>query len=378
MLKILIAGDYCPCDRVLDLIESENYKEIFGEVPDYTTQADYSIVNLEAPVVISQAKPIEKCGPNLKCSPKAVKALKYADFDMVTLANNHFYDYGEVGVEDTLSSCSEENIDVVGGGVNLDDASKVFYKEINGIKFAVINCCEREFSIATDCSGGANPLNPIQQYYAICAAKEKSDKIIVIVHGGHEHFNLPSPRMKEVYRFFIDAGADVVINHHQHCYSGYEEYNGKPIFYGIGNFCFDRNSQRNTLWNEGYMIMLNIDDDISYDIIPYFQANESPGIHILSKEESNIFYTRLQKLNEIISNDDLLIRVREKFMAETTRGYLLPLEPYQNKCLKALYWRGLLPSTIGKRRIQLLNYLQCESHIERLVYSLQNKNQNDK
>lgn len=374
MLKLLIAGDYCPCDRVSDLIESENYSEIFGEVLGYTSLADYSIVNLEAPVVRTQAMPIEKCGPNLKCSSKALKALKYAGFDMVTLANNHFYDYGEVGVKDTLSFCREENIDVVGGGVNLDDASRVFYKEIKGIKFAIINCCEREFSIATECSGGANPLNPIQQYYAICAAKEKSEKIIVIVHGGHEHFNLPSPRMKEVYRFFIDAGADVVINHHQHCYSGYEVYKGKPIFYGIGNFCFDRNLQRNALWNEGYMVMLNIEEGISYDIIPYLQANDSPGVHILTKEESYNFETRIKNLNKIISDENLLVEEREKFMAETKRGYLLPLEPYRNKYLKALYWRGLLPSTIRNRELQLLNYLQCESHIERLVYSLQNIN----
>lgn len=373
MLKVLICGDYCPCDRVQQLVESEKYKDVFGEVRQYTSQADYSIVNLEAPVVESKAEPIEKCGPNLKCSSKAIKALKYAGFNMVTLANNHFYDYGEEGVKDTLRVCGENVIDTVGGGVNISDASQTLYKEIKGVRLAFINCCEREFSIATDKSGGSNPLNPIQQYYAIAEAKKRADKTIVIVHGGHEHFNLPSPRMKETYRFFIDAGADVVINHHQHCYSGYEEYKGKPIFYGLGNFCFDRDSQRNTSWNEGYMVMLNVEDEISYDIIPYLQGNDSPGVCVLSKDEKFVFDDRIANLNAIISNDDQLISERDQFMYKTRRGYISSLEPYQNRYLSALYWRGVLPSTIGKRKMQLLNYLQCESHIDRLLYSLQNK-----
>jgi len=108
MIKILICGDFCPHYRVQDLIEEEDYKSVFGEICPYTSAADYSIVNLEAPVVNSSAAPIEKCGPNLKCSNKAVKALKYAGFDMVTLANNHFYDYGDNGVVDTLASCREQ------------------------------------------------------------------------------------------------------------------------------------------------------------------------------------------------------------------------------------------------------------------------------
>lgn len=373
MIKILICGDYCPRDRVQDLIESENYKEIFGEVLNYTSKVDYSIINLEAPVVESQANPIEKCGPNLKCSSKAIKALKYAGFNMVTLANNHFYDYGNEGVKDTLQSCNKHNMEFVGGGININEASQIFYKEIKGIKLAIINCCEHEFSIATEAYGGANPLNSIQQYYAILDAKSKADKVIVIVHGGHEHYQLPSPRMKETYRFFIDVGADIVINHHQHCYSGYEEYKGKSIFYGLGNFCFDHKDKRKTSWNEGYMVMLNIDNNISYDIIPYTQGNEDPGVHFLLNEEKNVFMENVRRFNKIIVDDIRLIEEHKKFIEKTTGNYVLSLEPYQNKYLIALYVRKLLPSLISpKRKMQLLNYLQCESHLERLLYSLQN------
>jgi poly-gamma-glutamate synthesis protein (capsule biosynthesis protein) len=121
----------------------------------------------------------------------------------------------------------------VGGGTNLQEASKILYKKIDEKVLALINCCENEFSIATEVTAGSNPLNPIQQYYAIQEAKSKADYVLVIVHGGHELWQLPSPRMQETYRFFIDAGADAVVNHHQHCYSGYEIYKKKPYILNL-------------------------------------------------------------------------------------------------------------------------------------------------
>lgn len=366
MIKILITGDFCPRDRIAELIENGNYESVFGEIVEHTQKADCSIVNLEAPVVETAAKPIEKLGPNLKCSSKAIEAIKYAGFDMATLANNHFYDYGDEGVKQTLDTCKIEGIDIVGGGMNISEASKIFYKEIKGIKIAIINCCEHEFSIAAETSGGSNPLNPIRQYYAIQEAARNADKVIVITHGGHEMFQLPSPRMKEIYRFFVDAGADAVINHHQHCYSGYEVYKEVPIFYGLGNFSFDWTGKRNSIWNEGYMVILQIDEDVKFELIPYIQGDKNAGIKIL--KDRNSFDSRILELNTIIANDNLLKSEHQKWMNQTSDNYRLALEPYQNRCLVALYVRGLLPSFItSKKKQRLLHYLECESHLERII-----------
>lgn len=372
-MKILIAGDFCPQNRVAKLIEEEKYHEVFGEVLPYTKQADLSIVNLEAPVVEHEAKGIDKCGPCLKGTAKSVDALKYAGFDMATLANNHFYDYGEVGVSDTLKECHDKGIETVGGGMNLQEASKTKYVDIKGKKLAIINCCEHEFSIASETTGGSNPLNPIQQYYAIQEARHKADYVIVIVHGGHEHYQLPSPRMKETYRFFIDAGADAVINHHQHCYTGYEVYNNKPIFYGLGNFCFDRGEQAQKFWQEGYMVMLDITDDtITYDLIPYVQARAEAGVKIMT--DRNEFDSEITRFNTIIVDDKQLKAEHLKWMDKTSKGYMLALEPYQGRILSGLYVRNLLPKFINKRKaLRLINYLQCEAHMERTLNALKNK-----
>ena len=374
-MKILIAGDFCPMDRVAKLIDKEDYESVFGEIVKYTKQADYSIVNLEAPVVETDAKPIDKCGPNLKCTSKAIKALKYAGFGMATLANNHFYDYGDDGVKQTLDACQKEGIDVVGGGMNITDAAKIFYKEIKGVKVAIVNCCEHEFSIATENSGGSNPLNPIQQYYAIQEAKRNAARVIVIVHGGHEHYQLPSPRMKETYRFFIDAGADAVINHHQHCYSGYEIYKEKPIIYGLGNFCFDRPQYRKSIWNEGYMILLNIECDIiTIETIPYIQGNVNAGICIMEDNDKQKFDSEIIKLNSIIADDKLLLFEHKQWIKKTSKGYLLALEPYQGRYLSALYFRNLLPSFLNKKKCyRIMNYIDCEAHLDRLKFIIKNK-----
>ncbi len=372
MTNILVAGDFCPNNRVKQLLEEDDFESVFGNVRKYIENADFSIVNLEAPVVENNAHPIEKCGPNLKCSSKAIDALKWAGVDMVTLANNHFYDYGDEGVNQTLAVCRNSNIITIGGGKNIIESSTTVYQNIKGMRFAIINCCEEEYSIATKNTGGANSLNPIQQYYAIQEAKSKSDYIVMIVHGGHEMYQLPSLRMKELYRFFIDSGADVVINHHQHCFSGYESYNGKPIFYGIGNFSFDRSGKRNSIWNEGYMVMLYFETDkIEFELIPYVQGDERPGIEIL--KDRTKFDIMVAELNTVISNDVQLQEKHQEWMAKTSKRYKLALELYTNKYLEALYMRGLLPSLISKKKkLRLLGYIKCEAHLERLINVLKN------
>lgn len=378
-MKLLIAGDFCPMDRVARLIEKEDYDSIFGEIIEYTQQTDYSIVNLEAPIVETEVEPIKKNGPNLKCSSKSIKALKFAGFDMVTLANNHFYDYGDEGVKQTIEACKRESVDFIGGGMDISEASKTLYIEIKCLKIAIINCCEHEFSIATDSNGGANPLNPIQQYYEIIKAKQMADKVIVIVHGGHEHYQLPSLRMKETYRFFIDVGADAVINHHQHCFSGYEIYKEKLIVYGLGNFSFNRDNKTNIIWNKGYMVLLNIDiNKIDFEIIPYIQGYREPGIVIIKDGiELDRFWSEIESLNMIIEDDVQLNECHKKWMKQTGHGHLLLFEPYENRILSALYNRKILPSLNSKRKwLKLLNYLECESHIDKVRFLIKNKLRN--
>lgn len=368
-MNILIAGDFCPCSRTAELIEQGNDDEMLRSVVPYTRQCDLSMLNFECPIVEHEAMPIIKHGPNLKCSAKALKCIKDSGFNMVTLANNHFYDYGEVGVFDTLSALDSEQILHVGAGKNLAEANQVYYFTRQEETIAIINCCEHEFSIATEHRGGTNPFNPIQQFYAIQDSKKNANYVIVIVHGGHEHYQLPTPRMVETYRFYIDAGADLVVNHHQHCYSGYEVYSGKPIFYGLGNFCFDLNNVNNPgIWNEGYMVKLSLQvGNIQFETIPYTQCGKVPSVQIMGNKQCQHFEVEIERLNALIANKEKLKESHERFMISTMSGFKLALAPYSNRWFRGAFSRGWLPSFLTKKRLlSLKNYLDCESHRERL------------
>jgi Putative enzyme of poly-gamma-glutamate biosynthesis (capsule formation) len=264
MISVLIAGDFCPQRRVSALFDKGDYVSVLGGIRASVMDADYRIVNFECPVSMGDEPPIIKRGPNLRCSEKGLEAIKWAGFDCVTLANNHFYDFGYDGVVNTLDACRKSHLDAVGGGVNLAEASAVLYKEVGDKTLAIINCCEHEYSVATVNTAGSNPLDPIQQYRTIVEARKSADYVLVIVHGGHEMWPLPSPRMVQTYQFFIDAGADAVVNHHQHCFSGYEVYKNKPIFYGLGNFCFDKPQ---LLYGPVGIWLLGKDSFVRYDFL---------------------------------------------------------------------------------------------------------------
>ncbi len=368
-MKVLVAGDYCPIERVGALINAGDYASVFSDVKSIVATTDYSIVNFECPVCNDNVKPIEKHGPNLRCSEKGVEALKWVGFKCVTLANNHFLDYGQQGVCETLEKLDTFGIDHVGGGVNFQEASKTLYKEIGGKTLAIINCCENEFSIATESSAGSNPLNPIQQYNSIVEARIKADFVIVVVHGGHENFQLPSPRMVETYRFFVDAGADAVVNHHQHCISGYEIWHGKPIFYGLGNFCFDDCNSRDVMWNEGYFVVFNFkSQDITFMLHPYIQCSKEPRLEL---SINGALDEKLRYLNETIANPVLLNSTIKHYYESNSKLYENIFEPIYNRLFLAAKARKCLPSFISKRRLlTAINYVQCEAHRDKLIWCL--------
>lgn len=370
-MKILITGDFAPQARLAKQIEEKQFSKVFPEnIREIIKSADFSFVNFESPIVETGYKPIPKCGPNLRCTKEAAEAVRYAGFTGVTMANNHILDYGTEGLHKSVECCKDQGLDVVGVGEDLKDAEEIFYIEKDGKTLAVINCCEHEFTIATDTEAGANPLNPIRQFYLIKEAKKQADYVLVIVHGGHEHYQLPSPRMQETYRFFIDAGADAVVNHHQHCYSGYEIYKEKPIFYGLGNFCFDEEGMRNCSWNEGYMVMIVFTaDGIAYELHPYTQCDKEAKVTLIM--DNAAFLKEIDKLNSIIRNHTLLKKECDKYYMATTNFYNTMLQPYENRVLNKLFRMGLLPSVISKRKkTWMLNNINCESHHDRFVFAL--------
>lgn len=372
-MKVLVAGDYAPVYyRLKDQIEAGDFEKALGEVKPLTGNADFSIVNFETSIADPEkTRPILKLGPTLHACENAMKGLKWAGFNVVTLANNHIMDYGPEGLKNVLRLSEENGIATVGAGENLEEASGILYLKSAEQTVAVINCCEHEFSIAGDDVPGAYPLDPVQQYRQIKSAREKADYVLVIVHGGSEHYQLPTRRMQELYRFFIEAGADVVMNHHQHCFSGYEIYDGKPIFYGLGNFCFDEKGLNHGLWTQGFMVEIDFKSEIGFRIIPYVQYEKEATLHVLPE---GAYDKQIGNLNSIIANPTELKMNNLEYFEKNSEAQRIRMEPFDCRYIKALQRRKLFPLLIGKRKlIELKNIIACESHRDKLLYMLDNK-----
>ncbi len=370
-IKILITGDFYAGGLIDQLISEARYNEIFNDFLPIIKESDIAITNLES-ALTNETNTIEKTGPALKASNKTIDALKYAGFNMVTLANNHIMDYGAKGLTDSLKLCTDNNIEFIGAGINYEEASKILYKSINGKKLAFINIAENEWSTTQDNEPGANPLNPVANFYSIKEAKSNADYVFVIVHGGHEHYELPSPRMKETYRFFIDAGADTVVGHHTHCFSGFEIYNTKSIFYSLGNFIFDKKDTQDSVWNSGFAVQFTLSNNkMGFTLHPYIQNSSVAGVHLLTGERKKQFTNRINQLNSIITDENQLMLKFEEYCLRVRHNYSAFLEPHRNKYLFALQYRNLFPSLLSKRkRLFYLNLIRCESHRDVLLKTL--------
>jgi poly-gamma-glutamate synthesis protein (capsule biosynthesis protein) len=171
-MEIIVASDFCLHGR---LAQKKDINFVSESLAKLIKDSDYSIVNLEAPVTTSQERnPRPKQGPNLSGGENVIPLIKSLGFSCMSLANNHIMDYGDTAFFETIESARKYEIDIVGAGKNLEDASRVLYIKKNEVKIAVINCCEHEFSIATDNKAGSKPLEPIKAILPDSKGKKRS------------------------------------------------------------------------------------------------------------------------------------------------------------------------------------------------------------
>lgn len=372
MMKITISGDFFIAD------EYANKELIDPSVVDFFQQADYRIINLEAPLTVNEPKnKILKTGPHLRMSENTVlQYIKQLKVDAVTLANNHILDYGAKGLTDTFEALNKNKINYAGAGNNLDEATKPLTLVKDGLRIAILNFCENEWSIAEPESPGANPLDIIDNINQIKAAKATHDKVICIIHGGHEYYHLPNPRMVKQYHFLADNGADAIIGHHTHCIGGYEIYNDVPILYSLGNFLFTRKN-RNPIWYKGLLTILNIEKNskITFDLIPTQQQKENYFCHILNKNERLKTQAEINSYSEIIKSKKKLNEAWDEFITQNEKRYLTffsPVNVFGNRYILALVKKIKLQKLfINKKHYKtMLNVMRCEVHHDASIKSI--------
>lgn len=372
MVHIGFTGDFCPWLRVENEFNQGNLEKIFESVTPFFNANDLNVLDLECPMTTSSSK-INKTGPHIKSHPNTAAILNHLNCKLVATANNHFKDYGWQGMKETYESLTKHSVNWLGSGESFEEASKVFYWKKDDLKVAFINIAENEWTTTTDKNPGCNPLDLVNVFNAIQEAKNKADFVIIIAHGGHEHYELPSPRMKKWYRFFVDAGASAVIGHHTHIISGNEIYKGAPIFYSLGNFCFDWEGLRNLPWNKGMMVRLNLEKNqpITFELSFVLQNDGTPTVTMISGNEKKELEEHIFSLNKTIADDKLLEDSFQKYIESWKPLMNTWIQPYKGKYLPSLYKKGLLPSIVSKnKKLLYTNLIRCEAHRDILLNSI--------
>ena len=215
-------------------IKKGDFSWAFRNIYKDLQSADLTIINLESPL-------LEKCpltdGGFIFCGDKRhLEGLKLAGVDVVGASNNHFGDYGNEGVLETVKRLKEENI-----GVSGLREYEIFYQEVKGTKFAFL-----AFSDLGSRSDLVRRASEEDMKKFISEARLNSDFVVVQMHWGDEYQEFPNQRQKDLGRKVVDFGADLVIGNHPHWIQGYEIYQNKHIFYALGNFIFDQEWSQKT------------------------------------------------------------------------------------------------------------------------------------
>lgn len=257
--KFIFVGDVMLSRHIGTIMERrQDYSFPFKLILPYLTEADLVFGNLESPV----SDRGQSAGHlySFRADPRVIAGLKNAGFTVLSVANNHAFDYGLEAFTDTINNLKTAGLAYTGGGNNFVEAHQGAFKEINGIKIIILAYTDLlpKSQMATEKQAGFAYLDEAQMVKDIKAAKEKSDLVIVSFHWGREYETKSNNRQKKVAREAVEAGASLIIGHHPHVAQEIGEIQGVPVAYSLGNFVFDQNFSTET--KTGLIFEVNVKD----------------------------------------------------------------------------------------------------------------------
>lgn len=304
---VLAVGDILLSRHVGAQIDKSNNPNLpYALLRDLLNSADITFGNLECPLADSSI-PIRE-GLIFRCLTKYVPGLVNAGFDVLSTANNHAMDQGLDNLEFTIDYLKSQNIVPVGTGEMKEEII-----ERNGILFGFL---AYSYSAFNDGKSTTHPqiatlpsLSPPFQgggeegvlQSDIANLKSRGANIVIVsMHAGTEYTRKPNQEQIDFARAAIDSGADIVIGHHPHWIQTIEIYNGKPIFYSLGNFIFDQEWSRET--KEGLMVELSFEahELRSAKLIPVIIQNFCCP-RLATEEEKTIILNKINLKTDIIN-----------------------------------------------------------------------------
>ncbi len=279
IISLSFIGDVSLADNWYIMPEYDKRgKGIYGildkNIVDIMTSSDIMIANNEFTISNRGTKMPGKYY-TFRGSPSRLPIYQEMGVDLVTLANNHVYDFGSIAFNDMLDALKEYKIPYIGAGKNINEATKPYYYIANGYKIGLVNATRAEKLLltpgATDTNEGVfRCYDPEKLINVIKELKSKSDYVILLIHWGKEDSHELESVQVETAKQYIDSGADIIIGSHAHVLQGFEFYNNKFISYNLGDFIFNHETKDTGI----LQVNLNDNGTLSYKFIPCQEKNK--------------------------------------------------------------------------------------------------------
>lgn len=249
-VTLLFAGDVLFDDSyspMVSLKRRENgvddcfSKELLQEMRD----ADIFMLNNEF-TFTDRGEPLPDKSYTFRSRPENVKYLFDMGADLVSLANNHSFDFGEISLLDTLDTLEQAGMPQVGAGRNLEEAEAPVFFEVDGIRIGFLSATQIERMKNPPTRGATQTepgvfrcLDPAELYRKVEETKKLCDYLVVFIHWGTEKTDEIDWAQKEQGPGLAAAGADLVIGAHPHVLQGLDSVDGVPVVNSLGNFWFN-------------------------------------------------------------------------------------------------------------------------------------------
>lgn len=241
MIKIAGVGDIMPGG----ILAGVNVGYVSQDVLDFLQDADIRVGTLETAIGNEpnfNEEKMKRLGDVIYARDEDLNKLKQLSFDIVSLANNHFFDLGLDGARHTIKLLDELGIKHIGAGNNIEEAGAPVVKVVHDKKIAFLAFCDKErmgwCPWATKTEPGINPMYEDYVVSEIKKYKKQNDYIVVMPHWGREHTWVTTPRVYKMAKKMMKAGADLIIGSHPHRVQSVVNYKNASIAYSMGNFLF--------------------------------------------------------------------------------------------------------------------------------------------
>ncbi|MFQ7491445.1 MAG: CapA family protein [Lachnospiraceae bacterium] len=279
-VTLLFAGDILMDDHYAVMSTYHNRENDINQAFDQglleqMRNADIFMINNEF-TFTSRGTPTVNKKFTFRANPGNVSMYEEMGVDIVSVANNHIYDYGEVSLLDTLDTLEQAEIPYVGAGRNLQEAMTPVYYIANGMKIAFVSATQIERNsvpdtkeATQDSAGVLRCMNPHNLLLTIEEAKKNSDYVILYIHWGTESQEAIDWLQEQQAPIYAQAGVDLIIGDHPHCLQKMDSVEGVPVIYSLGNFWFNSRTQNSCV----VKVTLRAGEIESFQFIPCRQSD---------------------------------------------------------------------------------------------------------